>query len=77
MRTVGPAIKVGITFIIMSGAAYWAFNMLVKGKSILKTGTTAALNKDTQFQIVIFFFDNQITHLRCCCVAEFQRRWHL
>lgn len=31
MRTIGPAIKVGITFIIMLGVAYWAFNMLIKG----------------------------------------------
>lgn len=48
MRTLGPAVKVGLTFLIVALASYWAFMMLAKG----------SCGRDPeQFTVVAYFKD--------------------
>jgi len=48
VRSIGPAIKVGFTFIAVAGAAYWVFMMLAKG---------GCAGEPDQMQVHAFFRD--------------------
>ncbi|MFH1130107.1 MAG: MlaD family protein, partial [Pseudomonadota bacterium] len=53
MKSIGPAIKVGITMIVVMMAAYWAFMMVAKGSCV----------GDSQDETSYFAFFNDATLL--------------
>ena len=56
------------SFLVIDGVVF--VGDFVERETILKTGTTAALHKDPQFEIGVAFFGDQIGHLGGGTVGE-------